>query len=434
MTKKINPEEYYYNPFESSSITCHDKPLNGSKRCHQTWTSDLEQRMMVEKGSSNKNIIVAGSDDYDDEYDKDENESSWKSILFSTEIVPPIRRSVLWPVVFTYSVAVLLFALMSGELMMNHELSGEFFEFEPLNEMLGPSLQTLIQSGARFPPCMIQTTLSPDDLYVCFRLPYDEPKDGQAGSKDDDNRPETFDQDLVNEAFALANSADAVQSTCTLEQVCGMGGFANSTVPDQTFRFLTPLFVHAGLIQFLIHLAFLAVLARELEKIMNGVRLAIVFFASGMFGNLFGASFASLTAIFVGCSTSILGIAACLLVNLVFTWHRIAQPVRYLVKTTIVIGTWHFKIRVTEYIYYDSPFANIAICFLLGLLPGVDNYSNVGGFIGGLLIGIVLMPAAESASCSKKSYIVGLWILRIAAFAVFSTISIVMCNNFFKNE
>lgn len=297
MTKKINPEEYYYNPFESSSIICHDKPLNGSKRCHQTWTSDLEQRMMVEKGSSNKNIIVAGSDDnYDDEHDKDENESSWKSILFSTEIVPPIKRSVLWPVVFTYSVAVLLFALMSGELMMNHELSGEFFEFEPLNEMLGPSLQTLIQSGARFPPCMIQTTLSPDDLYVCFRLPYDEPKDGQAGSKGDDNRPETFDQDLVNEAFALANSADAVQSTCTLEQVCGMGGFANSTVPDQTFRFLTPLFVHAGLIQFLIHLAFLAVLARELEKIMNGVRLAIAFFASGMFGNLFGASFASLTA------------------------------------------------------------------------------------------------------------------------------------------
>ena len=219
----------------------------------------------------------------------------WYDVLFKSELAP-VAREHRWPVVFTYIMAFFMVAVMSGQFMMNRELSGEFFEFDPFNPMLGPSTQTLIQSGARYIPCMRNTTaMPPDERYVCFSKPYASAEDGFAGSKDDDNEPEEDLRQLINPVLELTSPV-AVRTTCSLEDVCGMGGFLFESVPDQSFRLITPLFVHSGLIQLGCNLIPHVMIGARMERVMNSLNLALVYFASGIFGNLFGANFNPITA------------------------------------------------------------------------------------------------------------------------------------------
>lgn len=49
---------------------------------------------------------------------------TWYAILFKTPLVP-VSRGKQWHIVFSYTMAFLMVAIMSGEFMMNHELSGK---------------------------------------------------------------------------------------------------------------------------------------------------------------------------------------------------------------------------------------------------------------------------------------------------------------------
>lgn len=91
---------------------------------------------------------------------------------------------------------------------------GTPFSFKPyVNPMLGPSSAVLINVGARFDPCM-KTIPS-----------------------------------LIDLPFACPNdTANPPTSLCSLESLCGFGGFGSGGVPDQSFRFVLPIFLHAGLI------------------------------------------------------------------------------------------------------------------------------------------------------------------------------------------
>ncbi|KAI9494844.1 hypothetical protein BDB00DRAFT_973935 [Zychaea mexicana] len=262
---------------------------------------------------------------------------------------------------------------MSGEFIMNRELSGEFFEFDPFNPMLGPSTQTMIQSGARYIPCMKNTT------------------------------------SLINPAFALSNRRVTVRSTCSLQDVCGMGGFLIDTIPDQGFRFITPLFVNSGLIQLGCNMIGHAVIGVRLERLINSLKLTLVFFVSGVFGNLFGANFGPITSQSTGCSSAILGMAACLFVDLILSWQQLIQPVRHLAKVIVLT----------------------ALCFTLGLLPGADNYSDIGGFIAGLLLGIVVVPPLPRKS--RRSMFC-LWITRTIAFGTLLCLFIIMSRRFYAAD
>ena len=57
--------------------------------------------------------------------------------------------------------------------------------------------------------------------------------------------------------------------------------------------------------------------------------------------------------------------------DLCYNWHVYAHPKRQLAILLI----------------------QVIICFALGLLPGLDNFSHLGGFATGLLLGIAVMRA-----------------------------------------
>lgn len=70
-----------------------------------------------------------------------------------------------------------------------------------------------------------------------------------------------------------------------------------------------------------------------------------------------------------GASGSIFGIIALTLLDLLYTWQTRRKPLRDLL-----------------FIILD-----ICISFVLGLLPGLDNFSHIGGFLMGLVLGICLL-------------------------------------------
>ena len=115
-----------------------------------------------------------------------------------------------------------------------------------------------------------------------------------------------------------SNSTDYMMelSMCSLEDICGFGGFANEKAPDQAFRFLTPLFVHSGLLHWGLNMVALVSLGFKLERLMSGWRFGgkqildclpcffltifimsliilyiVAYTISGIFGNVFGANF-----------------------------------------------------------------------------------------------------------------------------------------------
>lgn len=85
------------------------------------------------------------------------------------------------------------------------------------------------------------------------------------------NAADTAD-DIAGSLFDPALDIKNTASTCSLEDICGFGGFSNPKLPDQSFRFLTPLFVHTGLVHCGVDMLALLFLGSRLEGLMNPLR------------------------------------------------------------------------------------------------------------------------------------------------------------------
>ena len=77
---------------------------------------------------------------------------------------------------------------------------------------------------------------------------------------------------------------------------------------------------------------------------------------------------------FRGCSGSLFGIFALILLDLIWTWGSRKSPKKDL-------GFLVFE---------------IILCFVIGLFPGLDNFSHIGGFLMGLFLGLTVLHSPPS--------------------------------------
>lgn len=174
-------------------------------------------------------------------------------------------RSRPWFVYFMTLVHTIVFCV---ELGRNQALQGSPISTKPyFNPMIGPSTDVLINMGARFVPCMRLApkfmNADPTQVFPC---------------------PSRTD-DLLN---------------CTLAQWCGfngrdipepMGGKGPAdSKPDQWYRFIIPMFYHAGLIHLAFNMFMQVTLGGEMELEIGVVRFIIVYFCSGIFGFVLGGN------------------------------------------------------------------------------------------------------------------------------------------------
>ncbi|KAG2228035.1 hypothetical protein INT45_012059 [Circinella minor] len=300
------------------------------------------------------------------------------------------RRS--WPAVFTYITGAAMLAVMVYELVKNHQVTGNVIEMSPFNIMIGPSAETLILVGARFVPCMHEVDRFPvTGTYQCPNMT----DYGQTGATSPTLSP-------------VQTNTTLVGPPCTLQDVCGLSYFKDPAVPDQWYRFLTAIFIHSGVVHWLFNMFVHMSLGASMERFMNPLRYAIVWLASGAFGFIFGGVFSPVGNASVGCSGALFGIVALLFIDLFTQWRTTLNP------------WWEF----TKLIFL------ILFSFVFGLLPGLDNFAHIGGFVAGIFSGIIFFPIPTMTRTST----IFLWIIRLVFLGALAGMFYGMIHLFYSGQ
>uniref|UniRef100_H2LKG2 Inactive rhomboid protein n=1 Tax=Oryzias latipes TaxID=8090 RepID=H2LKG2_ORYLA len=154
-----------------------------------------------------------------------------------------------------------------------------------------------------------------------------------------------------------------------IDDVCGLLPFLNPEIPDQFYRLWLSLFLHAGILHCLVSVVFQMTILRDLEKLAGWLRISIIYILSGITGNLASAIFLPYRAE-VGPAGSQFGILACLFVELFQSWQILAEPWRAFIKLLCVV----------------------IFLFIFGLLPWIDNFAHISGFISGFFLSFAFLP------------------------------------------
>lgn len=280
-----------------------------------------------------------------------------------------------WPYV-SWVVAVALVVVFVIELIKANAETGQAVQTRPsINPMLGPSAEFMISFGARFVPCMRNVPALPtSEQLPCL-------KDSTSSSN--------------------LYSADQL---CAISQICGLKDANN---PNQGYRFVTAIFVHAGFVHIFFNLLVQLTLCAQIEKLIGSIAYFIVYFAGGIGGNLLGGNFGLIGQPALGASGAIYTCISIELVDLCYNWK--------------------YEYRAKMRLLMSIGFAILGLA--LGLLPGLDNFAHIGGFCVGLLGGLMFAPSIHS---SKRHRVVT-WVLRILALGLLVGFFAGLASNFYNS-
>ncbi|KAI5784499.1 hypothetical protein FPQ18DRAFT_368985 [Pyronema domesticum] len=249
---------------------------------------------------------------------------------------------------FVYFITAVQIAVFCGQLARNAQLQGGSpIGIKPqFNPMIGPSTDVMVSMGARFVPCM---------RYV-----------------------EGFKNNDPTMKYPCPGRKD-LYLQCTLGDWCGFGGQdipeemggtgPKGSTPNQWYRFIIPMFYHAGLIHLLFNMFIQVWMGGEMERQIGMVRFMIVYFSSGIFGFVLGGNLGAHGQPSVGASGSLFGIFALQMLDILYTWRERRSPGKD----------------------FGFLLLDIVISFVLGLLPAIDNFAHIGGFLCGLALGLSVM-------------------------------------------
>ncbi|KAI1393234.1 rhomboid-domain-containing protein [Hypoxylon trugodes] len=266
--------------------------------------------------------------------------------------------------VMVYLFSIIQIAVFIAELVKAAQLTGSPIQTQPqFNPMIGPSQQVLINMGSRFVPCMKNV-----DGVQNYRAP--------AGSEPGFGWP-------CPNTTSLDPNNDS--NKCSLSELCGFSGVPNpewnpddglnqTPAPNQWFRFIIPIFMHAGIIHIGFNLLLQLTMGKEIERAIGSIRFFLVYMSAGIFGFVMGGNYAAAGISSTGASGSLFGVIALTLLDLLYSWGERRNPGRELIFIII----------------------EIVISFALGLLPGLDNFSHIGGFIVGICLGVSVLHSPNA--------------------------------------
>ncbi|XP_010931279.1 RHOMBOID-like protein 2 isoform X1 [Elaeis guineensis] len=207
-------------------------------------------------------------------------------------------------------------------------------------------------------------------------------------------------------------------SSSTLEKM-GALDVTKVVKEHQGWRLITCIWLHAGVIHILANMLSLLFIGVQLEQEFGFVRIGLLYVLSGFGGSLLSALFIR-SNISVGASGALFGLLGGMLSELITNWTVYENKFAAL-WTLILI---------------------VAINLALGLLPHVDNFAHIGGFISGFFLGFVFLIRPQfgwvgqenvppgyhigSVKSKHKIYQYILWILAAIFLIVGFTVGLIM--------
>nr|GME17503.1 RHOMBOID-like protein 1 [Ipomoea batatas] len=156
-------------------------------------------------------------------------------------------------------------------------------------------------------------------------------------------------------------------SSNTLEK---MGALDVSKVVEehQAWRLITCIWLHGGVFHLLANMLSLFIIGIRLEQEFGFVRIGVLYLISGLGGSLLSALFIR-SSISVGASGALFGLLGSMLSELLINWSIYVNKIAILVTLVVII----------------------VINLAMGLLPHVDNFAHIGGFLSGFFLGFVFL-------------------------------------------
>ena len=161
------------------------------------------------------------------------------------------------------------------------------------------------------------------------------------------------------------------------------------------WRFVTPIFIHYGLMHFAINSVILYYMGQQVEAIYGHGRFFLIYLLSGVMGNVLGFAFNDMNVQAAGASTSLFGIFGAFIV---LGKKKKNNP--------------GIQAMVRQFSLF------IVLNLVFGLFDQtIDMYGHVGGLIGGILMGnIVALPMRVGKTYSIHVRIISAMILLFLLF------------------
>jgi rhomboid protease GluP len=152
------------------------------------------------------------------------------------------------------------------------------------------------------------------------------------------------------------------QSMLGIDLFAAYGAKINQAIiAGQLWRLVTPIFLHASLIHIGFNMYALFALGPSLERYYGRTRYLLLYFVSGIAGNVVSFYFSPYESL--GASTSIFGLVSAEGVFVYRNRELFGRQARAMLGNLFLI---------------------VAVNLMLGLSPGIDNWGHIGGLLGGL--------------------------------------------------
>lgn len=162
-------------------------------------------------------------------------------------------------------------------------------------------------------------------------------------------------------------------------------------------RILTSIFLHAGLIHYLMNAYALILLGKQVENFYGHLKTLIIFIFSGVVGNLLSLILMADNAISVGASGAIFGLMGALLYFAINQRTYMAEALKKEILPVIIIN------------------------LLLGfMVTGINMYAHIGGLIGGMLAAIFVGIKYKTTKFEKiNGFIASILLVVILVFFIY---------------
>lgn len=172
---------------------------------------------------------------------------------------------------------------------------------------------------------------------------------------------------------------------------------------------VTALFLHANFTHILFNLICLLLWGTGMEKTLGFVKMALLFFVSGIGGNIFSSLLSD--SITVGASTGVMGVISAYIAFMIINWKVFEAMPMLRCQMLCITGLIIF------YFLFSSLWSSSSI----------DTYGHLGGFICGIFCGFALINPIRLDQSNKKYKNIGIGFL--AVFYIAGLLIFFLCRN-----